>query len=86
MSQFSHQHRGPVFAAVSSGASAPPTPATSKTALSSDDSMSKYEAMFNENMAKQMETYGKTNELNVKKNTMQSIMDVGMKASKAVQT
>ena len=51
-----------------------------------DDSTAQYEAMFNDNMAKQMKTYGVTNKLNTEKNTMQSIMDVGMKASKAVST
>ena len=48
--------------------------------------MAQYEGMFQQNMADQMALYGKTNELNQQKNTMQSIMDVGMKAGKAVST
>lgn len=77
---FSHR-RGPVFApdavgGISSGGGG----------LSVNDSMSQYEGMFQQNMADQMALYGKTNELNQQKNTMQSIMDVGMKATKAVST
>lgn len=76
--------RGPVFSpdGPSSAGSAPPASA----APTMNDSMSQYEGMFQQNMADQMELYGKTNKLNQEKNTMQSIMDVGMKAGKAVST
>ena len=78
---FSHR-RGPVFAPDPVGGSS----SGGGSNLSVNDSMSQYEGMFQQNMADQMALYGKTNELNQQKNTMQSIMDVGMKAGKAVST
>lgn len=62
------------------------TNTASQPLASTNDSMSQYEGMFQQNMADQMKLYAKTNELNQQKNTMQSIMDVGMKAGKAVQS
>ena len=81
--QFNHR-RGPVFSpeGVEGSSSAPAS--TGGGGIS--DSMSQYEGKFQQNMADQMALYAETNKLNQQKNTMQSIMDVGMKAGKAVST
>ena len=79
---FSHR-RGPVFAVDPTGGA---SSGGSGGGLTADDTISKYTAIYQENMADQMKIYGATNELNKESNTMKSIMDVGMKVSKAVST
>ncbi len=84
-SNFAFNHRrGPVFSPDGVEASSPAP--TSSASGGVNDSMSQYKGMFEQNMADQMALYGETNKLNQQKNTMQSIMDVGMKAGKAVST
>ena len=83
MSDHLFHRRGPAFAPADAVEA---TSGSSGGTTTTDDSMSQYEGMFQQNMADQMKLYGETNKLNQQKNTMQSIMDVGMKAGKAVST
>lgn len=82
MSNHLFHRRGPVFAPDGVDASSGSSGGTGGI----NDSISQYEGMFQQDMADQMKLYGETNKINQQKNTMQSIMDVGMKAGKAVST
>ncbi len=85
MSNHSFNHRrGPVFAADSIGSTSSSASSGASGGGNISDAISQYEGTFQKDMADQMKLYAEKDKISKETNTMQTIMDAAMKASKAV--